>query len=95
MSEPTDKAQTGGVNYTILGSVGPQKNLAIPDPSTQAAPPPLSVTDTVMATSNSMSVANEKEEMSRKLEMARELQKPHHSDAVAQPVPEQPKGICY
>ena len=93
MSESTDQTQTGGVNYTILGSVEPQKNLAISDLSTQAAPPPLSVTDTDMATSNSMRVANEKEEMSQRLEMVCGLQKPHHSDAVAQPDPELSKDL--
>ena len=80
MSESTDKTQSS-VNYTILGPVKSQSNLATEsqkslvttDLSTQAAPPPLSVTDTDMATSNSMRVANEKEEMSQRLEMVRGL----------------------
>ena len=73
MSESTDQTQTGAVNYTILGSTKPQKNLDTPDLSIQAAPPPPIVTDTEMATADSTRLANEKEEMSQRLEMVRGL----------------------
>ena len=98
MSEPTDKTQSS-VNYTILGPVKSQSNLATEsqrslvttDLSTQATPPPLSTTDTAMTTSGSMMAVNEKEEMSRKLKTVRELQEPHRTDAVPQSVPDQSK----